>query len=253
MKIGLVQFSQIWEDPAANIDKIKNLVLTGDRDEDLLIFPEMTLTGFTMQGEKFAEEIDGIGTRFFIELSMKLNKHLLAGIIEKEGEKIYNSLVHIDNKGLIRARYRKIHLFSLAEEEKNYTPGTEKIITEIGKVKTGLSICYDLRFPELYRYYAKNGAEFIVDVASWPNKRIEHWKALLKARAIENQCFVAGINRVGEDIYHKYNGCSLVYDPMGELIELVENEEKVITAELDLEYLSKVRTGLKFLNDIKLI
>lgn len=253
MKIGLVQYSQIWEDPEKNIEKLNSLLQKDKRTEDLLIFPEMTLTGFTMQSEKFAEEIDGIGTRYFMDLAAKLRKHILAGIIERDGDKVYNSLVHFDNKGLITARYRKIHLFSLAEEEKNYTPGKEKIITKIGETRTGLSICYDLRFPELYRYYAKQGTDFIVDIASWPVKRIEHWKALLKARAIENQCYVAGVNRVGEDAYHQYNGSSIVYNPMGEIIAFSENNEKIIQAELDFDYLEKVRKGFGFLNDITLI
>jgi len=253
MKIGLVQYSQIWENPKKNIDKLNMLLERNERTEDLLIFPEMALTGFTMQGEKFAEEIDGTGTQYFMNLSAKLRKHILAGIIERDGENIYNSLIHFDNKGLITARYRKIHLFSLAEEEKNYTAGKEKIMTQIGRLRTGLSICYDLRFPELYRYYAKLGTDFLVDVASWPVKRIEHWKALLKARAIENQCYVAGINRVGKDIYHQYNGSSVVYNPMGEIIAFSENEEKIIDAEIDIEYLEKVRNGFGFLNDIRLI
>lgn len=253
MKIGLVQYSQIWENPEANIDKINTLIDSQVQDENLLIFPEMTLTGFTMQGEKFAEEIDGLGTQFFMNLASKLRKHILAGIIEKDGDKIYNTLVHFDNKGLIITRYRKIHLFSLADEHKHYTAGNEKIITKIMDKKVGLSICYDLRFPELYRNYAKKGVELIVDVASWPIKRIEHWKALLKARAIENQCFVTGVNRVGEDSFHKYNGCSVVYNPNGDIVKFCENEETIISAELDFEEVTKIRKSLNFLNDITLI
>lgn len=253
MKIGMIQYAQSWENPEENIRKLNKLIESEVNDEELLIFPEMTLTGFTMESEKFAEEIDGLGTQFFMNLAGKLRKHIMAGIIEKDGNDFYNSLVHFDKKGLIVARYRKIHLFSLAEEEKHFKAGNEKIITKINDIKIGLSICYDLRFPELYRYYAKNGVEFIVDIASWPVKRIEHWKALLRARAIENQCFVAGVNRVGKDAFHDYNGCSVVFTPMGETLTLVENDETIIKAELNFDELTKIRNGLNFLGDIKLI
>ena len=119
MKISIVQYSPVWEEPEKSIDKISSILSKDAINTDLIIFPEMTLTGFTMRSEKFAEEIDGISTKFFSSISDKFNVHILAGIIEKDEDKIFNSLIHFDDKGLITARYRKIHPFSYAKEN-NY-------------------------------------------------------------------------------------------------------------------------------------
>ena len=253
MKLGLVQYSPIWENVEENILKIQVLLKQTSSKFDLMIFPEMTLTGFTMQSEKFAEEIDGAGTKYFMHLSLKTKSNIFAGIIEKDGDKHYNSLVHFDSIGLIKARYRKVHPFSYAKEDKYYDAQKEIVITKIDQTKIGLSVCYDLRFPELYRLYAIEHAEILVDIANWPVSRIDHWKTLLKARAIENQAFMIGANRVGNDPFNQYNGCSAVFDPMGNEIVMVENEEKIIEAEIDLSLVNSTRTKLPFLQDIKLI
>jgi len=252
MKIGLVQYSPIWENPEESILKIESLLKTSASKFDLLILPEMTLTGFTMNAEKFAEEIDGIGTKYFMNLSARLLTNIFAGIIERDRKNIFNSLVHFEN-GIIKARYRKIHPFSYAKEDKSYTAGKEIVITKINHTKFGLSVCYDLRFPELYRFYAKERADVLIDIANWPIPRIDHWKTLLKARAIENQCFMIGVNRVGNDPFNTYNGCSAVYDPLGNEIVIVENDEKIIECEIDLEKVNETRNKLPFLQDIKMI
>ncbi len=252
MKVGLVQYSPEWESVDKNIEKLNGL-LKYCTEESLLIFPEMTLTGFTMHSKQFAEEIDGKGFLYFIKKAAELKKNIFAGIIEKDDGKIFNSLIHFDDKGLITARYRKIHLFSMSGENKYYNPGKETVVTKIGKVKIGLSVCYDLRFPELYRFYAKEKTEIIIDIANWPVQRIEHWKHLLKSRAIENQCFVIGVNRTGNDPFHRYNGCSAVYDPAGTEIFLANDDENIFSVELNMEKVAEVRNELPFLDDIKLI
>jgi omega-amidase len=253
MKLGLVQYSPEWEYPEENILKIEKLVSSMKSKADLLIFPEMTLTGYTMNSMKFAEEIDGIGTKYFINLSARIKTDIFAGIIELDNNSAFNSLVHFDNLGLIKARYRKIHPYSYAGEDKNYGAGKELVITKIDQVKIGLSICYDLRFPELYRLYAKENIDLLVNIASWPIPRIEHWKTLLKARAIENQCYIVGVNRIGTDPYGSYNGCSSVFDPMGNEIIIEQDSEKIIEVEIDLNKVNETREKLPFLRDIKLI
>jgi len=253
MKIGLVQFSPEWENKEASIQKIERLLNDLSEKVDMLIFPEMTLTGFTMNNNIHAEEIDGIGMKYFLSLAAKLKSNIFFGIIERNGNDIFNSLVHISKEGLITAYYRKIHPFSHTKEDKYYKGGNEPVITKIDQIKIGLSICYDLRFPELFRIYAKQRAEIIINIANWPVDRIEHWKCLLKARAVENQCFMIGVNRIGEDPFCKYNGFSAVFDPMGNEIVINENEEKIITCDIDLNRVNEVRTKLPFLNDIKLI
>jgi predicted amidohydrolase len=252
LKIGLVQYSPVWEDKNLSIEKIKKLVESSS-DINLLIFPEMTLTGFTMKSKDFAEDIEGESYLFFKSIARKKKCAILYGVIEKGNKKNFNTLVHINNQGKIISSYRKIHPFSYSKEDIFYGKGKSPTITKVKSIKIGLSICYDLRFPELYRFYAKEKVDMIVDIANWPDTRIEHWRALLKARAIENQCYVVGVNRIGDDPKLHYDGFSSVFDPMGKEIAAVENEEKVITVEIDKSVVDEVRKKLPFLNDIRLI
>lgn len=252
MKLGLVQYSPAWENPEENIIKIDAMFQKNKTKFDLVIFPELSLTGFTMDSQKFSEDIDGISTKYFINLAQQLRTNIFAGVIEKSNDGIFNSLVHVDPNGLIAARYRKIHPFSFANEDKFYNAANEIVITKIDNVKIGLSICYDLRFPELYRLYAKEGVEIIINIANWPITRIDHWRTLLKARAIENQCFMIGVNRVGNDPFYSYNGYSSVYDPMGVELESLIDEEEIIECEIDVNKVTEVRNKLPFLKNIKL-
>ncbi|MCF8260583.1 MAG: carbon-nitrogen family hydrolase [Melioribacteraceae bacterium] len=253
MNIGIIQFNQEFENPENNIVAINEILDSSLSNEDILIFPEMTLTGFTMKSDEFAEEINGTATKFFIHLSSKLKKHIFAGIIERDGSNIYNSLVHFDPHGLIMARYRKIHPFTFSNENKFFTAGTEPVVTQIDRLNIGLSICYDLRFPELYRQYAKQKVDIMLNIANWPVPRINHWQQLLQVRAIENQCFMIGANRVGQDPYNYYNGHSAIYDPMGNEVILAVHEEGLISSQIDLEKIESMRKQFPFLADMKLV
>ncbi len=253
MKVGLIQYDPEWENKKMNSDKISWLLSHNYEKHELLVFPEMTLTGFTMKAAEYGEELNGESFSFFSELARKYTAHILAGIIEKSEKKYYNSLVHINPEGKLLKTYRKIHPFSFSTEDKNYAKGEETVITKINDLSTGLSICYDLRFPELYRQYAKKKVDMLVVIANWPDTRIEHWRTLLRARAIENQCYVLGVNRVGNDPELKYNGYSAVVDPMGNEIISVSAEEKIVTADVFKDKADEVKTTLPFLNDIRLI
>ncbi|MBK8945907.1 MAG: hypothetical protein IPM32_11640 [Ignavibacteriae bacterium] len=253
MKIAICQFSPSWNNKEESILSIEKLISNLEKGTECLIFPEMTLTGFTMDAKANAEEIDGTGITYFLKLARRKKLEIIAGIIEKENSKFYNSLYHINSWGIIQAVYRKIHPFTLAKENENYSAGNEIVVSTINMNKIGLSICYDLRFPELFRMNTKQGAEILINIANWPIKRIEHWKTLLKARAIENQCFVIGANRIGTDPYFEYNGCSAVFNAMGEELVLAENEEKLIYCEIDLNEVKTIREKLPFLGDMKLI
>ncbi len=253
MKIGLIQYSPVWEDKEANKEKITSLLTEKNSDVDLLIFPEMTLTGFTMRPETYAEEIEGESFAYFAALTEKFKCDVIAGIIEHSSEKYFNTLIHIEKSGKLKNHYHKIHPFSFSDEDKHFSAGDKPVITWIGDWKIGLSICYDLRFPELYRFYAKEKVHLIIIIANWPDTRIEHWRTLLKARAIENQCYVAGVNRVGKDPELNFLGFSCVYNPMGKEIIAVENEERLIATEINKSEVEKVRSKLPFLEDMKLI
>lgn len=252
MKIALVQYSPAWEDKETNKKKILSLVQDLNGIE-LFIFPEMTLTGFTMKSKEMAETIHGDSFRFFSSIAKEKSANIFAGIIEQRKQLIYNTLIHIKPDGNLLKLYRKVHPFSYSGENEHYHAGTKPAYTKIKNWKIGLTICYDLRFPELYRKYGKKKAHLIVNIANWPDTRIEHWRTLLKARAIENQCYIAGVNRVGKDPKLNYVGFSSVFDPMGKEIVSVENDEKVIVVELDKNYVNEVRTKFPFLDDIKLI
>ena len=252
MKVGLFQYNPIWENKSANIKKISELLKESDQF-DLLIFPEMTLTGFTMKSKEFAETLEGESYSFFAAIAKEKKCAVMYGTIEKGKKKNFNTLVHINNQGKIISTYRKVHPFSYSSEDIFFGKGKEPVVTKVKGVKIGLSICYDLRFPELYRFYAKQKVHLIIDIANWPDTRIEHWRVLLKARAIENQCYVAGVNRVGNDPKLFYNGFSSVFDPMGNEIVAVEDEEKVIIVEIYKTYINEIRKKLPFLDDINLI
>jgi predicted amidohydrolase len=253
MKVGLVQYNPDWENKKKNSDKITWLLSHNYEKQDLLVFPEMTLTGFTMKASEHAEDLNGESFTFFSETAQKYSAHILAGIIEKSEKKFFNALVHISPEGKLVKSYRKIHPFSYSTEDKNYSKGEDTVITKISDFSIGLSICYDLRFPELYRLYAKKKVDIIVVIANWPDTRIEHWRTLLKARAIENQCYVLGVNRVGDDPKLKYPGFSSIIDPMGNEIISVPSEEKIVSAEVLKEKADEVKANLPFLNDIRLI
>jgi len=252
MKIALLQYTPVWENKEANKKKIMSFINNID-DVELLVFPEMTLTGFTMKSIEMSETIHGDSFRFFSEIALEKSVNIFAGIIERRNNRIYNTLIHIKPDGRLLKLYRKLHPFSYSGENEHYHAGSKPAITKIRKWNIGLTICYDLRFPELYRKYGKKRTHLIVNIANWPDTRIEHWRTLLKARAIENQCFVAGVNRVGDDPRLHYTGFSSVFDPMGKELITVENEEKLILVDIDKNYVLEVREKFPFLEDIKLI
>ena len=252
MKIGLVQYNPIWENKETNKEKITKLI-SDLQGIDLFVFPEMSLTGFTMDSEKFAEGIQGNSYRFFSEVAATKNTNVIAGVIEKRKNRIYNTTIHINPNGGLEKLYRKIHPFSYSTEDENYDAGSRPAVGKIKKWKFGFTICYDLRFPELFRKYGKKRVHFIVNIANWPDTRIEHWRTLLKARAIENQCYILGVNRVGDDPKLHYTGFSSVFDPMGKEIISVANDEQVVVAEIDKELVRNVREKFPFLEDMKMI
>jgi predicted amidohydrolase len=252
MNIALVQYNPVWEDKEANKRKILQLTEHIEQVE-LFILPEMSLTGFSMEPKKIGEGINGASISFFSEIAINKKTNVMAGIVEKRKERYYNTLIHIKPDGNLVKLYRKIHPFSYSGEGNYYNAGVKPAMSKIRKWKIGFTICYDLRFPELFRKYGKKHAHLIVNIANWPDTRIEHWRTLLKARAIENQCYIAAVNRVGNDPKLNYIGFSSVFDPLGKEIVAVESEEKVITAELHKNYVKEARDKFPFLEDIKLV
>jgi len=224
MKIALVSLNQAWEDKEANLHVCEEYIKkASDKEVDLIIFPEMTLTGFSNNTSLTAEDYEHSQTiDKFSNLAKKLSINTIFGVVVKDNDKALNSALFIDKNGQILGRYTKIHPFSFAAEDRFFNAGSTLSTVEADSMKIGLSICYDLRFPELYSAMAKE-CDMVINIANWPAKRVEHWNALLRARAIENQIFIAGINRTGRDGNGlEYVESSNIFNANGEMLEFAE-------------------------------
>jgi omega-amidase len=213
---------------------------------ELVVFPEMADTGYAMQviHEQATPWSEGAVPELQ-KIARTLSITIISGVSEREGELIYNSQVVIDSTGVIVAKYRKIHLFAPApvEEDKFCAPGHELVSVAIGSLKFGLTICYDLRFPEIYRALAvDHGATVLVISSAWPFPRVEHLRVLATARAIENQSYVVLANRVGRDDGAPFCGTSAVIDPYGVVVAAASADRtELIVADLSQEVLDSVR------------
>lgn len=254
LNVGILQFDQIWENKEKNFTKIKGL-LNSKNGLDLLLLPEMFHTGFTMNHSMHSEKIeDSEGIEFLKSLSKELNCAVYSSLIIKDNEHVFNRGVFVyDGETTF---YDKRKCFGLGGENESFTPGQNEVIIHFKGWKLNLQICYDLRFPELIRNQVDiNGNvkyDAILYVANWPKQRITHWESLLKARAIENQCYVIACNRVGMDGNNiEYNGHSLIVEPNGEANnpEAKNNEETLLHGKISYLNLSKLRKKLPFLRD----
>ena len=256
MKLTLIQADQVWKDPAANRDRVRQLVMNQE-DTDLIILPEMFATGFVTEPEGVAESDDSESLKLMKELAAARNCAIAGSLaIREQASGAYrNRFYFVKPDGSVRY-YDKHHLFTHSGEHLRYSPGEERVVVEYKGVRILLQVCYDLRFPVFCRNKAVGaGADYdlIIYVASWPVQRIAAWDALLKARAIENQCYVAGVNRVGEDPGNKYSGHSTFIDPYGKILSICkENEVDSKTCEIDLPLLVSFRNTFPVLQDADL-
>jgi len=247
MKISLVQTSLIWENPKANRDNFEMLINSIEEVTDIIILPEMFATGFTMKPKGTAETMDGETIQWMKGMAAAKHCAVTGSLVIKENGNYYNRLLFVLPDGEIRA-YDKRHLFSLAGEDKAYTAGTDRLIINYRGWKISPFVCYDLRFPVFSRN--TEDIDLMLYVANWPAPRIAAWDTLLKARAIENMCCVAGVNRIGQDINgHNYLGHSQVFDELGANIAEPSENEGVFTVELNKESLLETRKKFGFLND----
>lgn len=254
LKLLLLQYNPVWEQKEVNRQKILTELESVTAEFDVVILPEMTLTGFTMSADAMAEDEEGTTFSFYSMLAKKYGAHIIGGMIKKESGKYFNCLLHFDRHGILISEYNKIHLFGMAEETAHYQPGDKPVITNIDGWETGLTICYDLRFPELYRIYSKSGVQLIINIANWPVTRIAHWDALLPARAIENLSFIAACNRTGADPLVSYSGSSQVLSPMGiKLANEYPDSKTIQLYTINREDVPAIRTKLPFLKDMKII
>lgn len=255
LHITLIQTSLHWQDVDANLQMLTKKLAEIKQPTDLIILPEMFSTGFSMNAASLAEEMkNSKALSWMKEAAAKANCVVTGSLMLREERSYFNRLVWMRPDGSFET-YDKRHLFSFAGEEKTFTAGTDRLIISLNGWNICPMICYDLRFPVWSRNTLADGDssaayDLLLYVANWPERRVQAWKYLLLARAIENQCYTIGLNRVGNDgndVYH--SGDSMVVDALGNLLYHREHDEDIATIELNSEELKKTRRQFRFLKD----
>ncbi len=245
MKVALVQYNIAWEDKEANKLKILSLLdKINTSSVEWIVFPEMALSGFSMNLKK--TNLNAVDVDFFKSIAKKFNSFVTFGGCFNNK----NMAITLNPSGDIINEYAKIHLFAYGDETAHYEPGSKRACFSVKGLDVMPAVCYDLRFSYMFWDKAKKTDVFFV-IASWPKSRADHWKTLLKARAIENQCYVIGVNRLGSDPKSEYSGDSAVYGPFGEEIINCVGKEGIFFAELLKDEVLKTREQYPFLNDRK--
>jgi predicted amidohydrolase len=249
-----VQLNIAWEAKAGNHRRVRELLEDrGLAAGDLVVLPEMFATGFSMRVGAVAERDGGETERFLADFARRHRIYIVGGIAARSAadpRKGRNLALAVGPNGEVLGRYAKRHPFSYAGETSRYEAGEAYLVFGWRGFTVAPFICYDLRFPESFRRTACLGANLFLVIANWPAARREHWRILLQARAIENQAYVVGVNRVGSDPEHAYAGDSLAVGPRGELLADAGGGETVMTAELDLQSLNEYRRSFPALRDM---
>lgn len=246
MRISIVQHDIKAGDVEATLAGIECLLLSAP-EADVYVLSEMFSTGFEMDASKAAEPVGGRAQQWLKDMAARKQAAIVGSVAVSDGGKCYNRLFFVTPEGDVRY-YDKRHLFTYSGENNNYTAGDSRVVVEWRGVRFLLQVCYDLRFP----VWSRNTGDYDVAiyVASWPVSRISVWDLLLKARALENQCYVVGVNRVGHDAVCEYSGNSVVADFYGRLVaECRKGEEEVAVCELNLEKLAEFRRKFPVLLD----
>jgi predicted amidohydrolase len=252
MNIACVQYDIAWENPAANHAKVTALLRSAHVSRgSLVLLPEMFPCGFSMAVAAIAQEQGGANEEFMAATAREFGVFLLGGIpVKGRDGKGRNECLVFSPEGKLLARYCKMRPFTLAGELDNYERGDLGKVFNCGEVRVAPFICYDLRFPELARAVMPQRPHLITYIANWPNTRLHHWPRLLQARAIENQAYVAGVNRIGDDPRFKHSGRSMIVDPHGEIIADAGNAECVIQAEMNVASVDEYRRVFPALEDM---
>jgi predicted amidohydrolase len=249
--ISLGQMDVHIGEPERNIECVREwIVEAARRGSDLVVFPELWDTGYAL--ERAGELASPLGEGRFAEIAGLAKEHGLyvtGSLMEDREGAACNCMAMFSPQGETLGAYRKLHLFRLMDEEKYLTEGDEPLALDLPWGRTGLAICYDLRFPELFRRYALEGAKLALLPSEWPHPRLAHWRTLLRARAIENQMFVVACNRVGVSKDTHFFGHSTIVDPWGETVVEGGESEMLLTAEIDLALVDEVRQRIPIFED----
>jgi omega-amidase len=253
MQVVAVQPDIVWEDKLANFARVREqLAVTRIEPGALIVLPEMFATGFSMNVAGIVEAEDGPTHEFLSETARQYKATVMGGVVTRAADgRGLNQAVAFGAGGTLLAQYSKIHPFSFAGETDHYVAGDEVVTFSWQNLCVAPFVCYDLRFPEIFRHAVRRGAELLVVMANWPEPRDSHWRALLPARAIENQCFLLGVNRVGRDPMVRYAGHSVILDPKGEPLATAGSQAEVISANLDRDTLVAYRQKFPALADMR--
>lgn len=224
------------------------IALAAEAGADVVVFPELTLTAYSMNVALAEPEECSSSVGFFLDSARRHAVHVAFGVMLASERGVHNALCVAGPQGQLLARYDKAHPFSFAGEDKVFTPGDTPCILEILGTRVGLAICYDLRFPEWYRLMS--GADVVITIANWPQKRVKHWAALLCARSIENQQFMVGVNRTGQDgLGLDYAASSAVFSPDGEKLAPCVQANDIEIYSCDISEVQVCRSSFPVLND----
>lgn len=253
-KIALIQSDIILGEPKKNRVKLEQLMeqaVSCIVKPDLIVLPELWNTGYALQTiDKLADPEGGESRAWLSAFARRHGVYVVGGsVAEKRSGKVYNTMLVFNRLGQELGSYSKIHLFRLMEEEKHLTPGDQKVTFQLGGVTAGAVICYDIRFPELTRSLVLQGAKLLIVVAEWPHPRLHHWRTLLMARAIENQMYVLGCNRIGTSGNDTFFGHSMIIDPWGEIVAEGSEVEEIVTGSIDLSTVDEVRSRIPIFSD----
>lgn len=248
MKVALLQMDLAWEDVAENHRRAARLLAQAkEGGATLAVLPEMFSTGFSMDAARIAQAPGGESEQFLREQARALGMWILASVPERGDPTPRNMAMLASPDGGV-VKYAKIHPFSFAGEDRVYTAGDRVVTADVAGVRVTPLVCYDLRFPEPFRTAAAETDLFVV-VANWPDQRREHWRTLLRARAIENQAYVVGVNRAGTGHGLQYAGDSAAIAPLGETLAEADAREQVLFADVDPEVVRKLRARFPALQD----
>jgi omega-amidase len=249
LKITGIQTALHWEDKKANLSMFEKKIADIEEETTIVVLPEMFSTGFSMEPEQLAETMEGETVKWMQRIAREKKIVLTGSVIIEEQGNYYNRLIWMLPNGQ-HGYYDKRHRFAYAGEDEHYSAGTKRLIASVKGWRIHLLVCYDLRFPVWSRQSVANEYDLLIYVANWPDRRVHAWKTLLQARAIENQCYVMGVNRVGKDGNNNlYSGESLVADPMGELLYHKKDDEDVFTVTIDKSHLETIREKFPFWKD----
>jgi len=253
VKALLVQLDSVWENKPANFERVRALLAKEQIPSDsLMVLPEMFATGFSLNLAATIDHDPSSTEAFLQELAVRHRSTVVGGVV-REGApgKGRNEAVVFGPTGDLLARYRKLYPFTLGGETAKHEKGDTVVVFEWGGLVAAPLICYDLRFPEVFRRATRRGAELLIVIALWPSRRVEHWITLLKARAIENQAWVIGVNRCGSEPELIYPGRSMVVNPHGEIVADAGDVEGIVSAGVDPEALHQWRNDFPVLKDIR--